>query len=81
MLLGGVLNWHIDHYTLYFNKDHKNYLICYMPISKSSPKYSNVAIIPYNVLKKLDVNTYKKLKTEELLDLEKSKKLLDRDLI
>jgi hypothetical protein len=59
---GGVLNWHIDHFTYYFHKDHKNYLICYMPILKSDPKYSNVAIVPYDVLKKEDINTFKKIK-------------------
>lgn len=59
---GGVLNWHIDHFTYYFHNDHKNYLICYMPILKSDPKYSNVAIVPYDVLKKEDINTFKKIK-------------------
>jgi len=58
---GGVLNWHIDHFTYYFHHDHKNYLICYMPILKSDPKYSNVAIVPYDVLKKEDINTFKKI--------------------
>lgn len=59
---GGVLNWHIDHFTYYFHNDHKNYLICYMPILKSDPKYSNVAIVPYDILKKEDLFTYKKIK-------------------
>jgi hypothetical protein len=59
---GGVLNWHIDHFTYYFHNDHKNYLICYMPILKSNAKYSNVAIVPYDVLKKDDFNTFKKIK-------------------
>ncbi len=62
ILPGGVLNWHIDHYTYYFHNDHKNYLICYMPILKADPKKSNVAIIPYNILKKNDVNTFNKIK-------------------
>ena len=52
VLPGGGLNWHIDHYTYFFHNDHKNYLICYMPILKSSPLYSNVAIVPYDILKK-----------------------------
>jgi hypothetical protein len=59
---GGALNWHIDHFTYYFHNDHKNYLICYMPILKSNRKYSNVAIVPYDVLKKDDINTFKKIK-------------------
>ncbi len=62
ILPGGVLNWHIDHYTYYFHNDHKNYLICYMPILKSDLKYSNVAIIPYDKLKKNDIYTFKKIK-------------------
>ncbi len=62
VLPGGILNWHIDHYTYYFHKDHKNYLICYLPIFKPSKKHSNVALIPYNVLKKKDPNTFKKIK-------------------
>ena len=62
ILAGGVLNWHIDHYTYYFHNDHKNYLICYMPILKSDSKKSNVAIIPYDVLKKEDVSTFNKIK-------------------
>ena len=62
VLPGGGLNWHIDHYTYFFHNDHKNYLICYMPILKSSPLYSNVAIVPYDILKKNDINTYKKIK-------------------
>lgn len=59
---GGVLNWHIDHFTYYFHNDHKNYLICYMPILKSNSKYSNVAMIPYDVLKREDYYTFKKIK-------------------
>ena len=59
---GGVLNWHIDHFTYYYHNDHKNYLICYIPILKSNPKYSNVAMIPYNVLKKNDFYTFNQIK-------------------
>ena len=33
-----------------------------MPILKSSPLSSNVAIVPYDILKKKDINTYKKIK-------------------
>lgn len=59
---GGVLNWHVDHFTYYFHNDHKNYLICYMPILKSEPTKSNVAIIPYNVLRRKDIDTFRKIK-------------------
>lgn len=62
ILPGGVLNWHIDHFTYFFHNDHKNYLICYIPILKSDPKKSNVAIVPYDVLKRKDINTYKRIK-------------------
>ena len=62
VLPGGVLNWHIDHYTYYFHKDHKNYLICYLPILKPNKNYSNVALIPYDTLKKRDLNTFIKIK-------------------
>lgn len=62
VLPGGILNWHIDHYTYYFHKDHKNYLICYLPILKPSKNHSNVALIPYNVLKKNDFYTFNKIK-------------------
>ncbi len=62
VLPGGILNWHIDHYTYYFHKDHKNYLICYLPILKPNKNYSNVALIPYDTLKKRDKNTFKRIK-------------------
>ena len=62
ILPGGILNWHIDHFTYYFHGDHKNYLICYMPILKSDQNKSNVAIIPYDILKKEDINTFNKIK-------------------
>ena len=62
ILPGGVLNWHIDHFTYFFHNDHKNYLICYIPIFKKNSKYSNVAIIPYDVLKKEDHHTFKRIR-------------------
>jgi len=71
---GGVLNWHIDHYTFYFHNDHKNYLIGYMPILKSDPKKSNVAIIPYDILKKEDVNTFSKIKNRGAVRFRKVEK-------
>jgi len=62
VLPGGILNWHIDHYTYYFHKDHKNYLICYLPILKPNKHHSNVALIPYEILKKKDPKTFNKIK-------------------
>ena len=29
---GGVLNWHVDHFSYYLGGDHANYLICYLPV-------------------------------------------------
>lgn len=50
----GALNWHLDHYSYFLHKDHRNYLICYIPIVKSDPKLSNVAIVPKSVLRQRD---------------------------
>jgi len=51
---GGVLNWHIDHFSYYVYRDHTNWLICYMPVAKPSRKLANLAIIPKNVVEDLD---------------------------
>ena len=51
---GGVLNWHIDHYSYYLNKDHTNWLICYIPIFKPSKELANLAIVPTDVVKHHD---------------------------
>jgi len=55
---GGVLNWHIDHFSYYLERDHTNYLICYSPIQKPNVNSCNLAIIPYEVLKQNDPKTY-----------------------
>ena len=47
---GGVLNWHLDHFSYYLYGDHRNWLICYMPVIKPSPDLANLAIIPADVL-------------------------------
>lgn len=47
---GGVLNWHLDHFSYYLYGDHHNWLICYMPVIKPSPELANLAIIPSDVL-------------------------------
>ena len=47
---GGVLNWHLDHFSYYLHRDHANWLICYMPVAKPSRQLANLAIIPYDVL-------------------------------
>lgn len=51
---GGVLNWHLDHFSYYLYRDHWNWLICYMPVVKPSPELTNLAIIPTDVLESLD---------------------------
>jgi hypothetical protein len=51
---GGVLNWHLDHFSYYVHVDHKNWLICYMPVMKPSKELTNLAIIPTHVVKSLD---------------------------
>jgi hypothetical protein len=51
---GGVLNWHLDHFSYYLYGDHRNWLICYMPVMKPSPDLTNLAIIPSDVLESRD---------------------------
>ena len=58
---GGVLNWHLDHYSFYLYKDHINWLICYIPIFKPDPSLANLAIIPQNLVKELDPDLYQKI--------------------
>lgn len=58
---GGVLNWHLDHFSYYLYRDHVNWLICYMPIFKPKSESANLAIIPTSIVKKLDPNLYQKI--------------------
>lgn len=51
---GGVLNWHIDHYSYYLHKDHYNWLICYIPIFKPLKHFANLAVVPTDVVKQHD---------------------------
>ncbi len=59
---GGVLNWHVDHFSYYLCKDHANYLICYMPIKKPDRLASNVAIVPNDMLQSLDPESHTRLR-------------------
>jgi hypothetical protein len=59
---GGALNWHIDHFSYFFFNDHKNWLISYMPIFKKDKYTSNIALVPYDILIKEDINLYNKIK-------------------
>ena len=58
---GGVLNWHLDHYSYYLNRDHTNWLICYMPIFKPSRHLANLAIVPTDVIKQHDPHLHQQI--------------------
>lgn len=51
---GGALNWHLDHFSYYLYGDHRNWLICYMPVVKPSADLTNLAIIPTDMLESYD---------------------------
>ena len=59
---GGVLNWHLDHFSYYLHRDHINWLICYMPVVKPSRKLANLAIIPQNVVEALDPELQRRIR-------------------
>jgi hypothetical protein len=56
------LNWHQDHYSYYATHNHEDYLIGYIPLVKADASASNVAFLPYGVLKQYDPTAYVKLK-------------------
>lgn len=58
---GGVLNWHLDHFSYYLHGDHTNWLICYMPILKPHKKLTNLAIVPRDVVELQDPNLHRKI--------------------
>lgn len=58
---GGVLNWHLDHYSYYLHQDHTNWLICYIPIFKPSKHLTNLAIVPTDVIKQHDPHLHQKI--------------------
>jgi len=58
---GGVLNWHLDHFSYYLYRDHTNWLICYIPIYKPHKHLSNLAIVPRDAVKKYDPNLHTKI--------------------
>ena len=62
----GSLNWHLDHYSYYFYRNHKNYLIMYLPILKKNKHFSNLGIIPLDILKKKTLKHLKEPKIEGL---------------
>lgn len=58
---GGVLNWHLDHFSYYLHGDHRNWLICYMPVMKPSKALTNLAIIPTHIVKTLDPESWHRI--------------------
>ena len=59
---GGALNWHLDHFSYYLYGDHRNWLICYMPVIKPSSDLANLAIIPADVLKARDPELFRRVR-------------------
>jgi hypothetical protein len=58
---GGVLNWHLDHFSYYQYGDHRNWLICYLPVIKLRPDAANLAIVPSNVIRDLDSDLHSRI--------------------
>jgi hypothetical protein len=58
---GGVLNWHLDHFSYYLLSDHTNWLICYIPILKTHKEFTNLAIVPSNAVELHDPNLHQKI--------------------
>ena len=58
---GGGLNWHLDHFSFYLYGDHKNWLICYLPVFKPMPHAANLAILPDHVVKQFDPDLHRRI--------------------
>ncbi len=58
----GGLNWHVDAYSYFLRGDHHQWYVAYTPILKANERDSNLAVIPYSVLQKVDPRAYEKLK-------------------
>lgn len=58
---GGVLNWHLDHFSYFLYGDHENWLICYMPVMKPSREFTNLAIIPTSTLASVDADLQRRI--------------------
>ncbi|MEO7734908.1 MAG: hypothetical protein ABIY55_28395 [Kofleriaceae bacterium] len=58
----GALTWHLDHNIYYHTQNVVDHLICYLPVFKPSISASNVAVLPYSVLRRVDPATYERLK-------------------
>jgi len=55
--LSAPRSWHLDNLTYNTYHDHKNWLIMYLPVLKPQADRSNVAVMPYDVLERLDPRT------------------------
>jgi hypothetical protein len=58
----GALTWHLDHNIYYHTQNVVDHLICYVPVFKPSISASNVAVLPYPVLRRADPATYARLR-------------------
>ncbi|MCW1777224.1 hypothetical protein NB693_23085 [Pantoea ananatis] len=58
---GGALNWHLDHFSYFLHGDHRNYLICYMPVRKPDAGLANVAIVADDVVARLDPDLHRSI--------------------
>jgi hypothetical protein len=58
---GGALNWHLDHFSYFLFGDHKNWLICYLPVFKPVPDMANLAILPDHVVKQFDPDLHRRI--------------------
>jgi hypothetical protein len=67
----GGLDWHLDHFNYYYTHNAVDHLTCYLPIFKPVVSASNVAILPYTVLRRVDPVTYDRLKGRGAVDLAK----------
>ena len=70
----GGLNWHVDAYSYFLRGDHHQWYVAYTPILKENERDSNLAVIPYSVLQKVDPRAYEKLKGRGAVDFIKMQK-------
>src|SRR5262249_10318044 len=69
----GALTWHLDHNIYYHTQNVVDHLICYLPVFKPSISASNVAVLPYPVLRRVDPATHDRLKGQAAVILVKMK--------
>jgi hypothetical protein len=42
-------------FTYYANQNHKDHIICYLPVVKANPQDSNLCVVPYTALSPTDL--------------------------